>query len=511
MLVTQRGEDSTAIPSSCDSTQRVAVVTDQAMADALDQKPVDGQSCIQLDVSVEDNSQTALRAASGDLSEPLWIPDSSSRLPAALYDDAVSVHTESLASSPGVIAGQEAGEAPQTWTDALANDATRMGDPDRDGGAHTAVQSVASEVSDGTVDQTRAAEVLTPRAQTQGVNSPILSASEMLGEVTETGGEAIVAESDYLRYRAENPDDQLEAWTPDSGTSFLDYPLLASGDAIENNDAIRTAADEIADWVDSDEGRSALNDAHLRTAGGEIEDGAVSDPARLPEPDEDVWTTVSESYRNQAAPMNALVALDASGSMGTMEANGQTRWDTTVQTLMLGTQLFPARDSMGVWLFSDDLGEDNAPYEELVPNRGMEEGVDGRTQREILQEALAQASFRDGGQTDLYDTALEAFRYQQENYREGQLNIVLLISDGEQEVYTRETMSLEDLVGDLQAEQDPNRPVVIVSLGISPDADAEALTAISEATGGSYHQATTPEELQAAFVEALSANDPTAG
>ncbi|NKE09050.1 MULTISPECIES: VWA domain-containing protein [Kocuria] len=507
-LVTQNESETNAIPSSCDSTQRVSLVAEQAMADVLANKPVDGESCIQLDITSEPSTQTAVRASSGELSQPLWIPDSSSRVPSALMDDAVSVHTDSLASSPGVVVGQGSVEADGTWTDVVADQSTRMGNPDRDGGAHLALLSVASEVTAGDAEQTQAAEALTPRAQTQGVNSPILSGPEMLAAVDQDGDRAIVSERDYLDYAAQNDGADLAAAVPGDGTSFLDYPLLASGDSLESNDAVRTAADEISQWLGTDEGKQALSENNLRTADGEISnDSAVQDPARLPAPNEDLATTIVESYRNQAAPMNALVALDASGSMGTVEANGQSRWDTTIQTLMLGSQLFPARDSMGVWLFSDDLGGDT-PYEELVPTRGMEEGVDGQTQREVLQSALAQAQYKQGGQTNLYETALAAFRNQQENYQDGQLNIVLLVSDGAQEVYKGDSMSLEEVTADLQNEQDPNRPVVIVALGISPNADAEALTAIAESTGGSYHPATTPEELQAAFVEALSANDP---
>lgn len=508
--VTQNGSQDHAVPDACDSTRRVALVTDQAMAGVLSKKPVNDTSCIQLDVHTESSAQTTRRAATGTLKQPLWIPDSSTRLPADLSEQSISLHTESLASSPTVVAGHHKVDAGQTWSGVLSDDSTRMGNPERDGSAHLALLNVASEISHGKVDQSSAAQELTTRAQTQGVNGPVLTPNEMLEAVKNDGGQAIVSEQDYMSYTAQNSSSDLAAGIPKDGTSFLDFPLLASKDSLENNDAVRTAADEINEWLATDEGKKALADHHLRTPDGALEPSAVSKPTRLPAPDKDVATTVVQSYRNQAAPMNALVALDASGSMGTKEPNGQTRWDSTIQTLMLGSQLFPARDSMGVWLFSDDLDGKN-PYKELVPTRGMEDVVDGRSQREILQESLAGAEYKKRGQTDLYETALAAFRDQQKNYKEGQLNIVLLISDGAQENYTDDSMALEELTSTLQAEQDPSRPVVIVSLGITQSADAQALSAISESTGGSYHPATTPEQLQAAFVEALSADDSGAG
>ena len=220
---------------------------------------------------------------------------------------------------------------------------------------------------------------------------------------------------------------------------------------------------------------------------------------------------MAETYDRQSAPLNALVVVDASGSMGEEEDSGQTRWDSTMGTLSMGAQLFPARDSLGLWLFSRDMGPEGEPYIELQPVRGIEEevhGEDGRTQREALQAEMAQAEYKEGGETELYETTLAAFREQQRNWQPGQLNAVILVSDGGQQVYGQDDpMRTEELISTLEREQDPAKPVRIVTLGISDDADQVALGAIAGVTGGTYHQATDEQQLQQAFLEGLSTVD----
>lgn len=496
------------VPSSCESTVRVAVVAEPGMAQALEAKPVDPESCILLQVTEQDSSETARLAEAGEVAEPLWIPDSSGRIDESGFDGSVVVHTASLASSPPIVLSRDDDEPlPPTWTEVLQDTGARMGDPSVDGGALAALRSVVAESDEGVVEPSEAASALTTRAQTQGVDSPVLSTDELIAAVRDSGGSSIVAERDYLAEAGDGA--TLTARTPGSGATFLDYPLLMIGGPQSDNDALQEAAGEIAQWSGSDEGKRALAEAHLRPADGSaLAQGRSPEIAnRLTVEDGGAWDGAAETYRRQSAPLNGLVVVDASGSMAHVEPDGSTRWQTTMSTLQLGSRLFPARDSIGVWLFSQDLGPDGQPYRVLVPVRGIDERLeDGRTQRETIREAVQDAEYEEGGQTELHETTLAAFRAQQQNWQSGQLNAVILISDGGQETYGEaEPSRLEDLVSRLQEEQDPSRPVYIVALGISEDADDTALSAIAEATGGSYHRTANEQELQEAFVEALSA------
>lgn len=497
-------------PSSCDSTVRISVAVTPEIAPALEQKPVDSSSCVRLDVVEQSSAETAQRAASDQLAEPLWIPDSTGRVDESGFDGAVESHTPSLASSPGVVVSQDGSEQlPGTWTELLGQDDVRMGDPVADGGAQAAMQAVASESRSGAAQSRDAQAALTSRAQTQDVTSPLLDAQQMLEAVERDGGQAIVAEHSLL---AEDAPSELDVGVPDSGAAFLDYPLLTSG-SLASSSSVQTAADEIAEWFASADGRSALAEAGLRASDGQPleDDRSLEIPHRLEIEDRAAFDRVAETYARQSAPLNALVVVDASGSMGERDAGGQTRWESTMRTLAMGAQLFPARDHLGLWLFSHDMGPNGEPYEVLQPVRGIEEEVPdegGRTQRELFQEELSTAEYKQGGQTELYETTLAAFHQQQENWQPGQLNAVILVSDGGQQVYGDEDpMRIENLVASLQEEQDPARPVRIVALGVSQDADEIALGAIAGATGGSYHQASNEQELQDAFMDGLSTVD----
>lgn len=501
------GEQS-EVPSSCESTVRVAVVTEPGMAQALAAKPIDPESCILLQVTEQDSAETARLAAADQVEEPLWIPDSSGRVDASGFDGSVVAHTDSLASSPPIVLSRDDDEPlPATWTEVLREGDARMGDPSVDGGALAALRSVMAESEAGVVEPSEAASALTTRAQTQGVDSPVLSADGLIAAVRDSGGSSIVAERDYLADVAAGGA-VLTARTPSSGAALLDYPLLMVGGPQADNDALQEAADEIEQWFDDDAGRAALADARLRPADGSAPaDGAPAQIASLMTVEDGrAWDAAAETYRRQSAPLNGLVVVDASGSMAQAEPGGGTRWQTAMSTLQLGSQLFPARDAIGLWLFSQDLGPDGQPYRVLVPVRGLDEQLgDGRTQREALQEAVQDADYKRGGETELYETTLAAFGAQQQNWRPGQLNAVILMSDGGQETYGEGGSSrIEDLVSRLEQEQDPSRPVYIVALGISEDADDAALGAIAGATGGSYHQTTNEQELQEAFIEALS-------
>lgn len=83
------------------------------------------------------------------------------------------------------------------------------------------------------------------------------------------------------------------------------------------------------------------------------------------------------------------------------------------------------------------------------------------------------------------------------------VNSVILFTDGTNQ--DPDSLSLEELLAALQRERDPAKPVVIVSIGITGDADAETLRKISEATGGTSYVARNPQDIPSVFVDALQA------
>lgn len=194
--------------------------------------------------------------------------------------------------------------------------------------------------------------------------------------------------------------------------------------------------------------------------------------------------------------------MDVSGSMK-FPAGDQTRMELTQQAATTGSKLFPNTAALGLCAFSIGLGGGSQDYLELEPIRKMDQVVDGVTQRERLVAGIAGLSERTGGATGLYDSTLAAFRTVQASYDSRAINSVILFTDGANE--DPESLDLEQLRETLQRERYPAKPVVIVTIGITEDADAETLKKISAATGGTSYVARAPQDIPSVFADALLA------
>lgn len=502
-----------ALPPECATTRNVTVETTPAMAQVLEKIPVDPEKCITLDVNIGESSEEVLsQAASGSPYTNLWIPDSSTRATLAMAEAKTELTSisDSLAQTVAVVV--TAADTPRFhhWTDALADgNAAKMGDPRQNSGAFAAFMSGIAEVSAGQSSPEKLAEGTGLRATTIGVDGEPPTSEDLLAQVEK--GEipaAVVTEDVFTRYRAEHGSESLKATAPGSSSAILDFPLYRTSTG--TNSAIDDAAAQISDFMASDEGHQALSEAGLRPTGQEAlkDGGALGSVTPLNPTDPEILERTWLSYSLQSAPLNALVILDASGSMLTpVEGTDKTRMDLTVDSALAGSQLFPARDSMGLWKFSRNLALPDgciSDYQKLVPVRGMEELTDGKTQRELLQEAGTSISGSIGSTdpTALHDTLLAGFRELKEHYEPGAANVVIMLTDGEN--YDEGSISQEELISTIQAEQDADEPVFILLIGISQDANMEALQTIASVTGGEAYPALSPTDVQVIFSEGLT-------
>lgn len=503
-----------ALPPECATTRNVTVETTPAMAQVLERIPVDPEKCITLDVNIGESSEEVLsQAASGSSYAHLWIPDSSTRATLAMAEAKTELTpiSDSLAQTIAVVVTATDTPRFHHWTDALADgNAAKMGDPQQNSGAFAAFMSGIAEVSAGHSSPEKLAEGTGLRATTIGVDGELPTSEDLLTQVEK--GEipaAIVTEAVFTRYRAEHGGESLKATAPGSSSAILDFPLYRT--STSTNSTIDDAAAQISNFMASDEGRQALSEAGLRPTGQEaLEDGgALGSVTPLTQTNPEILERTWLSYSMQSAPLNALVILDASGSMLTpVEGTDKTRMDLTVDSALAGSQLFPARDSIGLWKFSRNLALPDgctADYQKLVPVRGMEEEVtDGKTQRELLQEAGTSISGSIGSTdpTALHDTLLAGFRELKEHYEPGAANVVIMLTDGEN--YDEGSISQEELISTIQAEQDADEPVFLLLIGISQDANMEALQTIASATGGEAYPALSPTDVQVIFSEGLT-------
>ncbi|WP_421084452.1 VWA domain-containing protein [Rothia nasimurium] len=500
------------VPAACSTTQSVTVTTTAPMAEALKTMPVDEETCVTLDIDTSKTSGDILaEVAAGASTTNLWIPDSTARAELAMSqaDMGLTPLASSLAKTPAVLVS-ESNASTDTWLAALSDDTgISMGDPKADPAAFAALLSAVSEAGAGTVSVDDLVASAATRAQTIGVTEAAQSASELLAAV-DAGDKnvAIVTEADYAAYSAEHTDSGLTATLPATSSFTLDYPLYQT--STSSNTTIDNAAKQITSYLASEDGKAALAAAGLRAADGSDDGvtGALGNYTDLTPSNQDVLTQIWTAYSLQSAPLNALVVLDASGSMlTTVPGTEHTRIDITVNSILQGSQLFPARDSMGLWKFSRDITQADgslSDYQELVPVRGLEEEVEGKTQRQLIQEAgtAIAGTIHPDAQTALYDTTLAAFRSAKENYVPGSVNSVIILTDGQNT--DGNSISQEDLISTIQAEQDPANPVVFIFIGISTDADMNALNTIAQSVGGEAHLAEAPTDIQDIFSQALT-------
>jgi hypothetical protein len=156
---------------------------------------------------------------------------------------------------------------------------------------------------------------------------------------------------------------------------------------------------------------------------------------------------------------------------------------------------------VGLWIFSIDKGGPGQDWRVLEPMRRLDTLAFGRTQRYALREWSRQLPALTGGGTGLYDTALAAYKQAQRDYRPGFSNAVVLMTDGENE--DPGSIGLDQLVSRLQALRDPQRPVRIVGIAISSDADLGALQQMAAATNGRAYLAAEPTDILEVFAQAV--------
>ena len=210
----------------------------------------------------------------------------------------------------------------------------------------------------------------------------------------------------------------------------------------------------------NDDGRAALTAAGFRLPDAEatgpgvpgMPSGAVT---YLPDP--------------SAAQQAAMVKTDAACALAGREERRCGR-ETAVT-------IFPNTSQVGLWTFGIDRGGPGQDWSEVVPIRHLDEAVGGKPQRQVLGEALPGLVASAGGGTGLYDSLLAAYKHMVSTFVPGRVNSVILLTDGRND--DTAGVSLEQLLGDISALKDPNKPVVIVTVGMGQDVDTSALSAVS--------------------------------
>jgi Ca-activated chloride channel homolog len=296
-------------------------------------------------------------------------------------------------------------------------------------------------------------------------------------------------EQDVLSYNRANPNVMLWAIYPTNGNIEADHPYL-----ILNADWVTPTKQDVAErflaFVREPEQQRQLREAGFRNNNREpgedihYDHGLVPELVALPRavlvPDSvtltiDRWTALTR-------PLNVLIVFDVSGSMTwEIPGTGLIRMDRAIEAARATVLLFSDDDRVGFWQFATALDGD-LDYQQLVPIGPLDDVMaDNRTRREhILAEVDALVPRSDTG---LYNTIQAAYDEVLANYDPNATNMVVVLTDGEDDTGGRPGISLEELLGHFDQAPD-DQPVRVVSVAFGEEPDFEIMQRIADATGG---------------------------
>ena len=466
----------------------VALAADPSIAPTL-QKVLDDRGCDSIEVKARDTASVVTDLGRND-GPDLWVPAWSGW--AAQVDAPVVVR--SLASSPVVLASTGS-SAPSTWSAAIASPGFVSGDPRQDAVAAAPILGAAAEAADAGRTTAQESAALVPLSVGFSDGRAITDAGARVHQLAGRDGSTAVSEQTALSAGVSG----VRLSTPTSGALWLDYPVALTAAVSRRADA-KAAATWLADTMTDSAAESQLTRADFRNPDhAPLPDRGVGTVERALQPQPAQVKQALTTFARLALPTRALAVLDVSGSMG-FAAGASTRMQVTVNAALAGVSLFPDTASIGLWEFSQHLDGDR-DYRKLVPIRPLSATAGGVAQKQALVAALSRVAAVPGTSTGLYDTTLAAFREVKKHWDPDAVNSVLLFTDGENE--DPGSIGLPQLLKALHEEQDPAKPVIIIGIGISQDADAAALAKISKATGGSSYVARDPADIGRVFQEAI--------
>jgi Mg-chelatase subunit ChlD len=490
-------------------TLTTAPVMEDLVAEAVKDVNAD-EPCI--DIQVTAGTVKDVVALLGDPNAELpeiWIPDSPTwkgQLTAAGWTG--TPIADVLAQTPVGLVGGPAAKAPASWASVLDGGNLAMADPSAEGASALALLAPYAEMKKTGETPASIEEKTVPVAQTYGERAVAGSASETdLSTITASTTQLVpTTEKAYLAARRSN--DQLALVAPQTGVPMLRYPLidvnrgtkdiLASG-----GDLSARVGRALTRWFTSSAGVDAIAAAELRGP-----DGAPL-PNEIGLGDARVLSTVAQKttddalrqWRVLSVPSSILAVVDLSGSMKTAIGD-TTRIKLAVQASQVALDAFPAQARIGIWGFSKNRGEGGVSWEEYATLDRLDAAAGGAgTHGDVVRSEANKLVERVRGGTGVMDTTLAAYKYAQEKWDPAWFNSVVIFTDGASD--DSSSLSLESLVNQLKSIRDPAKPVKVIIIGISQDADTGELDQIAAATGGQNYLVNNPNEILGVLAQAL--------
>ncbi|WAB83933.1 VWA domain-containing protein [Microcella daejeonensis] len=497
----------------CAETTRALVIVDPKIAPSAVSVASgfrsDAARCVSIRVRTQGSADAA--AVIGSASETAaaaWIPDSSvwiermSTTATALGRAVPSTRIlPAVASTPVVFAVPSARAAdwvdqPPSWAGVLSGrQAAVLVDP---GASSTSLAALlAMRGASGEDERAFASAIIALGDRIAGDRDESFD----LASASDSPLVAIATEQQVVA-RSEGGSAPWVALYPTDGTVSVAAPFVLLGDPPREMSAdgmdVVAALTDFADALRAD--GEALSDAGYRRADG---GGLLDQPGVKSEPtiadaalDPGAQLEVLRSWSVLTLRSRMLAVIDVSGSMLEPVGGGLRRIDVFQQAALGAVERFPGEAELGVWAFSTDRVGDR-DWEELAPVQPLNDP--SHVQR--IGEVVASLPSLIRGDTGLYDTILDAVDSARASYDPDKVNSVLVITDGRNE---DDGLTLDQLLAELAARDDPERPVPVIIIGFGPDTDLPASRQIAEATRGGSYTATRPEDLGTVLVDALS-------
>lgn len=504
------GEDSEA--ADCVSEQ-VTLTTAPVMEDLvkLAVKDVNAdEPCIDILVTAGTVKDVVALLADPNAELPeIWIPDSPTwkgQLTSAGWTG--TPVADVLAQTPVGLVGGPAAKAPASWAAALDGGSLAMADPSAQGASALALLAPYAEMKATGETPASIEEKTVPVAQTYGERAVAGGSSETdLTTISATSTQLVPAtEQAYLAARRSN--DQLSLVAPATGVPMLQFPLVdvnrGSKDILASGgDLSARVGRAIARWFTSSAGVEAIAEAELRGPdGAPLPEGiGMGDSKILAKVPQKTTDDTLRQWRVLSVPSSILAVVDLSGSMK-LAIGDTTRIGLAVQASQVALDAFPEQARIGIWGFSKNRGANGASWEEYAALDRLDAPAgDGQTHGDVVREEADKLVGRVKGGTGVMDTTLAAYKYAQEKWDPAWFNSVVIFTDGASD--DSSSLTLDSLVNQLKSIRDPAKPVKVIIIGISQDADTGELDQIAAATGGQNYLVNNPNEILGVLASAL--------
>ncbi|KRF35391.1 VWA domain-containing protein [Nocardioides sp. Soil805] len=496
--------------AGCERSRTVELTVAPQLREVVSRAVADvAPACTRVDTTQATGGQVALAASTGASLPDIWIADGRLWMTPTYLGTAAGLRmvAPSIARTPVLLVGGPMAQQFDSWGAAEASGLVSVPDPLTSTVGSLAVVAPRAEAAWTGRSPAQAQQMTVSFAQQYGERRARgMDEDVQPGAVVTVHGSVrdpissrrlvVATEQELAQARAEAA--YLRDLTPGPGALALDFPMAVRQQAAPGSGVV---ARRLVAWFDGEEGMQALHDAGLRGPDGVPAADAAAEVSRyLPTPSPRVVATAVQTWRTLSVPSAILAVVDASGSMD-YAAAGATRMEVLAEAAELGLSFLPGHARVGLWIFSIDKGGPGQDWRVLEPVRALDAARSVGTQRSALRERAQQLPDLTGGGTGLYDTALAAYRQALRDYRPGFANAVVLMTDGENE--DPGSVSMADLVRRLHDLRDPERPVRIVGIAISGDADLGALRRMADATGGEAYLAEQPEDILGVFAQAV--------